>query len=102
VLDTGLFNSESCAYRTLTKSGESAESKGRTFKDDSATRIPALEDMIINDEAGAATRVSVSNSAAMAFDSDVWKTCFGFLEHYSIVVEDVRTKVGVAVKPTKI
>jgi hypothetical protein len=95
-----------CEYRTLTKSGEGAESKGDTFEDASAALMPALEDNITNNEVGADTLVSVSNSAAMAtnmrsFDSDVWETGFCFLEPYSIVVEDVRTKMGVALKPAE-
>jgi hypothetical protein len=36
-----------------------------------------------------------------SFDSDVWKTCFIFFKAYSIVVEDVRTKMGVALKPAE-
>ena len=88
------------------ESGEGAESKGGTLEDASAALMPALEDNITNDEVGAATLVSGSNSAARAtnmrsFDSDVWKTCFGCLEPYGIVIEDVRTKMGAALKPAE-
>jgi hypothetical protein len=80
-----------CEHRTLTKTGEGAESKGGTFEEASAALMPTLEDNITNDEVGSATLVSVSNSAAMAtnmrsFDSDVRKTgscCLGLTALWS-------------------
>jgi len=95
------------AYKTMTKSAEGAESKEVTKAEASAALKAILGEKARGDDAAAEMTLDyVSSLASMAtnmrcFDCDAWKSGVGYCEPFASVIDAVRAKLEVALKPAE-
>jgi elongation factor 3 len=91
------------ALKTLVKSGTGAESKIATAQE----AVVAFESVLPGGDGSEASKIIVDYVASLAamatnmrvFDAEAWKSNVGILEPYSDVVDSVREKMEVAMKP---